>query len=77
VGGGQYHLAGLREFDSKVLKFRGTADFLAWIKERSHLFRGVTFGTMLHDRRSASTGWVPSSSAPTTPRASSTSTSTR
>ena len=40
---------GLREFDAKVLKFRGTADFLAWIKERSHLFRGVTFGTMLHD----------------------------
>lgn len=40
---------GLREFDSKVLKFRGNSAFLAWVKERSHLFRGVTFGTMLHD----------------------------
>ncbi len=40
---------GLREFDAKVLRFRGTASFLDWVKERSHLFRGVTFGTMLHD----------------------------
>jgi uncharacterized alpha-E superfamily protein len=24
-------------------------DFFDWVKERSHLFRGVVFGTMLHD----------------------------
>jgi len=40
---------GLRDFDAKVLQFRGTGRFLDWVKERSHLFRGVTFGTMLHD----------------------------
>lgn len=40
---------GLREFDEKVIRFRGAGRFLAWVKERSHLFRGVTFGTMLHD----------------------------
>lgn len=40
---------GLRDFDAKVLQFRGTGRFLEWVKERSHLFRGVTFGTMLHD----------------------------
>ena len=25
------------------------SDFLDWVKMRSHLFRGVTFGTMLRD----------------------------
>ncbi len=27
----------------------GYRDFFDWVKERSHLFRGVIFGTMLHD----------------------------
>jgi uncharacterized alpha-E superfamily protein len=28
---------------------RGFSPFFDWVKERSHLFRGVTFGTMLRD----------------------------
>ena len=28
---------------------RGHRDFFDWVKERSHLFRGITFGTMLRD----------------------------
>ena len=28
---------------------RGVSEFLDWVKMRSHLFRGVTFGTMLRD----------------------------
>lgn len=28
---------------------RGQRDFFDWLKERSHLFRGITFGTMLRD----------------------------
>lgn len=27
----------------------GVATFFEWVKERSHLFRGITYGTMLHD----------------------------
>lgn len=27
----------------------GTSEFFEWVKDRSHLFRGVTFGTMLRD----------------------------
>jgi uncharacterized alpha-E superfamily protein len=27
----------------------GVSEFLGWVKMRSHLFRGVTFGTMLRD----------------------------
>lgn len=27
----------------------GVAGFFEWVKERSHLFRGITYGTMLHD----------------------------
>ncbi|MBU3693811.1 MAG: alpha-E domain-containing protein [Rhodocyclaceae bacterium] len=40
---------GLRDFDASVFRSREAGRFLAWVKERSHLFRGVTFGTMLHD----------------------------
>lgn len=29
---------------------RGYRDFFDWIKERSHLFRGITMGTMLRDQ---------------------------
>jgi len=40
---------GLRDFDASVFQSREAGRFLAWVKERSHLFRGVTFGTMLHN----------------------------
>jgi uncharacterized alpha-E superfamily protein len=32
-----------------TLEARGVSEFLDWVKMRSHLFRGVTFGTMLRD----------------------------
>ena len=35
--------------DFEGLKRWGFRDFFDWVKERSHLFRGVMFGTMLHD----------------------------
>ncbi len=28
---------------------RGVSEFFDWVKDRSHLFRGITFGTMLRD----------------------------
>jgi uncharacterized alpha-E superfamily protein len=31
------------------MRQRGISQFFDWVKERSHLFRGVTFGTMLRD----------------------------
>lgn len=31
------------------LAHRGQRNFFDWMKERSHLFRGITFGTMLRD----------------------------
>ena len=31
------------------LQSTGVSNFLEWVKMRSHLFRGVTFGTMLRD----------------------------
>jgi len=31
------------------LTARGVSGFFDWVKDRSHLFRGVTFGTMLRD----------------------------
>ncbi len=31
------------------LREEGVSEFLDWVKMRSHLFRGVTFGTMLRD----------------------------
>jgi uncharacterized alpha-E superfamily protein len=40
---------GLCEFKASQVGSRDAGRFLAWVKERSHLFRGVTFGTMLHD----------------------------
>lgn len=40
---------GLREFKASRIGSRDSGKFLDWVKERSHLFRGVTFGTMLHD----------------------------
>ncbi|WGF88785.1 alpha-E domain-containing protein [Marinivivus vitaminiproducens] len=42
---------GLERFDRNATRLGdgGTTVFLEWVRERSHLFRGVTYGTMLHD----------------------------
>jgi uncharacterized alpha-E superfamily protein len=39
----------MRSYDYARIEARGMSDFLDWCKMRSHLFRGVTFGTMLRD----------------------------
>ena len=39
----------VRDLDEVGLQARGQRDFFDWIKERSHLFRGVAYGTMLHN----------------------------
>ena len=39
----------VQNLDFEDLKRWGYRDFFDWVKERSHLFRGVVFGTMLHD----------------------------
>jgi uncharacterized alpha-E superfamily protein len=39
----------IRHVDYAALEARGVSEFLEWVKMRSHLFRGVTFGTMLRD----------------------------
>jgi uncharacterized alpha-E superfamily protein len=39
----------MRGYDYDRIQSRGVSEFLEWVKMRSHLFRGVTFGTMLRD----------------------------
>jgi uncharacterized alpha-E superfamily protein len=39
----------MRGFDYGRIEAGGFSDFFDWVKMRSHLFRGVTFGTMLRD----------------------------
>jgi uncharacterized alpha-E superfamily protein len=39
----------MRGHDLQRLQSIGVSNFLEWVKMRSHLFRGVTFGTMLRD----------------------------
>ena len=39
----------IREYDYARIESGGVSEFLDWVKMRSHLFRGVTFGTMLRD----------------------------
>jgi uncharacterized alpha-E superfamily protein len=39
----------VRVQDYKRIQTSGVSEFLDWVKMRSHLFRGVTFGTMLRD----------------------------
>jgi uncharacterized alpha-E superfamily protein len=39
----------MRGYDYDRVEAGGMSDFLDWVKMRSHLFRGVTFGTMLRD----------------------------
>lgn len=39
----------VRDWDDSALQRRGYRQMLEWVKERVHLFRGVTSGTMLQD----------------------------
>jgi uncharacterized alpha-E superfamily protein len=39
----------MRTYDYERVEAGGMSNFLDWVKMRSHLFRGVTFGTMLRD----------------------------
>ena len=39
----------MRGYDYRRIQALGVSEFLDWVKMRSHLFRGVTFGTMLRD----------------------------
>lgn len=39
----------LRDLDEAGLRSRGLREFFDWVKDRSHLFRGVTHGTTLHN----------------------------
>ena len=39
----------VRVQDFQRIQAAGVSEFLDWVKMRSHLFRGVTFGTMLRD----------------------------
>jgi uncharacterized alpha-E superfamily protein len=39
----------VRNLDYAAVKSRGSREFFDWVKERSHLFRGVSYGTMQRD----------------------------
>src|SRR5258706_6471226 len=39
----------MQQMDEDKLVTRGISTFFDWVKDRSHLFRGVTFGTMRRD----------------------------
>ena len=39
----------MQQMDEARMNARGISTFFDWVKERSHLFRGVTFGTMRRD----------------------------
>jgi uncharacterized alpha-E superfamily protein len=39
----------MQQMDEDKMEARGVSAFFDWVKERSHLFRGVTFGTMHRD----------------------------
>ena len=39
----------LRDMTLEQIQHRGLREFFDWVKERSHLFRGVAHGTMLHN----------------------------
>ena len=40
----------MQNMDEDRLYARGISTFFEWVKERSHLYRGVTFGTMRRDQ---------------------------
>jgi uncharacterized alpha-E superfamily protein len=39
----------VRNLDYAAVKNRGSREFFDWVKQRSHLFRGVSYGTMQRD----------------------------
>lgn len=39
----------MQNMDEDRMNARGVSSFFEWVKERSHLFRGVTFGTIRRD----------------------------
>ncbi len=39
----------LSELDEATLRQRGLREFFDWVKDRSHLFRGISHSTTLHD----------------------------
>ncbi|WP_343034059.1 alpha-E domain-containing protein [Usitatibacter palustris] len=39
----------MQQMDEEKMTQRGVSTFFEWVKDRSHLFRGVTFGTMRRD----------------------------
>jgi uncharacterized alpha-E superfamily protein len=39
----------LRDLDEAGLRARGLREFFDWVKDRSHLFRGISHGTTLHN----------------------------
>jgi uncharacterized alpha-E superfamily protein len=39
----------MQQMDEDKMQARGISAFFDWVKERSHLFRGVTFGTLHRD----------------------------
>jgi uncharacterized alpha-E superfamily protein len=39
----------MQQMDEEKMEARGVSAFFDWVKERSHLFRGVTFGTMMRE----------------------------
>jgi uncharacterized alpha-E superfamily protein len=39
----------MKAIKERGIKRDGIADFYEWVKERSHLFRGISYGTMLRD----------------------------
>jgi uncharacterized alpha-E superfamily protein len=39
----------MKDLDEPGLRSRGLGEFFDWIKDRSHLFRGVSHGTTLHN----------------------------
>jgi uncharacterized alpha-E superfamily protein len=39
----------IRRTGEERIEGAGAREFFDWVKQRSHLFRGITFGTILHD----------------------------
>ena len=72
VGNPQFHLARRAHVQVRGAARVDIGHFVEWVKERSHLTRGVTVGTMMRDEAFHFTRIGTFSSAPTAPRAFST-----
>jgi uncharacterized alpha-E superfamily protein len=59
----------MQNMDEDRLYARGVSAFFEWVKERSHLFRGVTSARFAVMMPSSSTASAPMWKGPTTPRA--------